>query len=289
MDSLARTTWTDIADGRQLGVGMGEVGITDRNMLALRREHPSLLIHKHSVHEEVRTGADWEWWLATSGGWICLVFQAKVLDAHSRYPGITKGWTEGKPQVDVLLRSCLQRSERLNGTVWPLYCFYNSWQGAWPRDVPRFDRADPRTMSTEELRLYGCAAADAWSVRRVLHDSNYSNRRTLRDSYLPVSRPWSMIFSDPAETTVNEPEPTMMTTLAAAVSSRAQLPPGLQLYDAGEADSGEERRRDRQAVYRDPTLINRPPDYVFDLLEGTVQHRRLKPLARRVVILPEPV
>ena len=289
LDSLARTTWTDIADGRRLGVGMGEVGITDRNMLALRREHPSLLIHKHSVHEEVRTGADWEWWLGTSGGWVCLVFQAKLLNAHARYAGLTKGREEGKPQVDVLLRSCLQRSERLNGTVWPLYCFYNSWQGAWPRDVPRSDGTDPRMMSTEELRLYGCAAADAWSVRRVLLDSNYSNRRTVRDSYLPVSQPWSMIFADPAESTINGPGPTMMTTLAASVSGRARLPPGLQPVDTGEADSGEEGRRDRQAVYRDPVLIIRPPDYVFDLLEGTIQPRRLKPLARRVVILPESV
>jgi hypothetical protein len=104
LDTLAQTTWTDIAEGRRLGVGMGEVGITDHNMLALRRAHPSLLVHKHSAHEEVRTGADWEWWLRISGKWICLVFQAKVLNINGRYPGITKGQTDGKPQVDLLLR-----------------------------------------------------------------------------------------------------------------------------------------------------------------------------------------
>ena len=96
LNTLARTTWTDITEGRRLGVGMGEVGITDHNMLALRREYPSLLIHKYSGHEEVRTGADWEWWLRISGGWICLVFQAKMLDVDGRYSGVTKGQAGGK-------------------------------------------------------------------------------------------------------------------------------------------------------------------------------------------------
>ena len=135
LENLARTTWTNIADGRRLGVGMGETTITDHNMLALRREHPSLVVHKHAAYEEIRTGADWEWWLSTSEGWICLVFQAKLLDRDGRYPGITKGIAQGKPQIDALLRTCLARSEKLDGTVWPLYCFYNSWPGTWPGGV----------------------------------------------------------------------------------------------------------------------------------------------------------
>ena len=85
LENLARATWTDIDAGRQLSVPMGETGITDRNMLALRREHPSLVVHKHAAYEEIRTGADWEWWLGTPDGWICLVFQAKVLSAARRY------------------------------------------------------------------------------------------------------------------------------------------------------------------------------------------------------------
>jgi hypothetical protein len=286
LDNLARTTWTDIADGRRFGVGMGEVSITDRNMLALRREHPSLLVHKHSVYEEAQTGADWEWWLGTADGWICLVFQAKVLDANSRYPGITKGQAAGKPQVDVLLRSCLRRSERLNGAVWPLYCLYNSWHGGWPETVQRFDGADPRVMSIEELQLYGCAAVNAWNVRRVLLDRNYFNRRTLRDSYLPVSRPWSMIFPNSAESEAHSPGQTML-MLASWMPGQVQLPPAPPLHDMDVSESGKAQRRDRLAIYHDPALVNRPPDYVLDLLEGKVRPRRLRPLARRVVILPE--
>jgi hypothetical protein len=287
LDTLARTTWTDIEEGRRLGIGMGEVGITDHNMLALRREHPSLLVHKHSGHEEVRTGADWEWWLRISDGWICLVFQAKVLSADGRYPGIAKGKTTGKPQVDLLLQNCLMRSERLQGAVWPLYCFYNSWQGNWPEGVQRYDGAYGYALLHEELQLYGCAAANAWRVRRILLDDGYSNRRTLRDSYLPISRPWSMIFPDPAESAAYGPRQ-IMTTLSSWMPGRRPLSPAPPLDDAGETEIGMARRRNRRDVYRDPTPIDTPPEYVLDLLQnGEVQPRRLRPLARRVVILPE--
>ncbi len=128
LENLARKTWTDIENGRQLGVPIGEVGITDHNMLALRQELPSLVIHKFTTAEEARTGADWEWWLDSADGWICLFFQAKLLYATGRYEAISERQPDGKRQVDVLLHGCLQRSELLNGTVWPLYCFYNSWQ-----------------------------------------------------------------------------------------------------------------------------------------------------------------
>jgi hypothetical protein len=283
LETLARTTWSDIAAGRQLGVEMGEVGITDHNMLALRREHPSLLVHKHAINEEVRTGADWEWWLGSNDGWLCIVFQAKLLNVNGRYAGITKGQREGKPQVDLLLRSCLRRSERLNGAVWPMYCFYNSWQGTWPESVSTFDGADPRLMSDEELQLYGCTVADAWSVRQVLFSSSYSMRRTLRNSYLPMSRPWSMIFPSSAESATET-----MKTLSSWILGQAQLRPALPQGKRREAEL--ERARplgDRMAIYRDPTLVNQPPEYVRDLMQGRVQSRRLKPLARRVVILPE--
>jgi hypothetical protein len=289
LDDLARTTWTDIADGRRLGVGMGEVGITDRNMLTLRREHPSLLVHKHSADEEVRTGADWEWWLGTSDGWICLVFQAKVLNTYGRYSGITKGQSEGKPQVEALVRTCLLRSERLNGAVWPFYCFYNTWEGGWPASVQRFDGVDPRAMSAKELQLYGCAAANAWHVRQVLHDQEYSNRRTIRNSYLPISRPWSMTFPDSAEPTAYSPGEVITTSAGEVIKTlsswmfvhRSQIEP------VPDVAPGRVMRRDRLAIYRYPVTISQPPHYVLDLLEGRVRPRRLKPLARRVAILPE--
>ncbi len=265
---------------------MGEVGITDRNMLALRREYPLLVIHKHSAYEEVRTGADWEWWLHTSDGWICLVFQAKLLSAYGRYPGITKGQVDGKPQVDLLLRNCLLRSERLAGAVWPLYCFYNSWKGGWPIGVPRYDGANPYVPPLEELELYRCAATTAWNVKRILIDRGYSNRRTLRDSYLPASRPWSMIFPDSEESRLNSPRQ-IMSTLSSWMPDRKLLTRVPPLDDVGDPES-DVMPRGRLTIYGDPSPIYRPPEYVLDLLEdGRFRPRRLRPLARRVVILPE--
>jgi hypothetical protein len=284
LDKLARTTWMDIADGRRLGVGMGEVGITDRNMLALRREHPSVLIRKHTGPEEVQTGADWEWWLHISDGWICLVFQAKLLNIDGRYAGITKGQAEGKSQVDLLLRSCLMRSERLHGAVWPLYCFYNSWRGGWPEDVPRQDGTS--IPAEEELQLYGCAVANAWNVRQILASRYYSNRRTLRDSYLPLSRPWSKIFPQPADSAPHN-QRQIATRLSSWMPDGRQLPPAPR-DDAVGSDFGKLRPRNRLRVYHDPAPISRPPEYVLDLLEHSrTRPRRLKPLARRVVILSE--
>jgi hypothetical protein len=279
---LASTTWTNIADGRQLGVPMGEVGITDHNMLALRREHPSLLIHKHPVQEEVLTGADWEWWLGTPHGWTCLVFQAKILHANGRYSGITKGREAGNLQVDVLVRSCLRRSDKLNGSVWPLYCFYNSWEGGWPSGIESFDGTDPRPMSAKELQLYGCAVANAWWVRQVLLNPAYSNRYTVRNSYLPISRPWSMIFPDSADPTAHSPQELSATMSTWMFGRQTQL--------SGNRDELKPRsvmRRDRLAIYRRPAVISEPPEYVLDLLEGRVRPRRLRPLGRRVAVLPD--
>jgi hypothetical protein len=286
LEALARITWTNIADGRRLGVGMGEVGITDQNMLTLVREHPSLLVRKYSGYEEARTGADWEWWLRTSDGWICLVFQAKVLNVNGRYPGITKRQADGEPQINLLLRNCLVRSERLQGTVWPLYCFYNSWQGGWPEGVQRYDGTDLYEPSNDELQLYGCAAANGWSVRQILADSGHSHGRTLRNSYLPVSRPWSMILSDPAESPTSSTRQ-IMSALSLWMPGRRQLPPAPPVDDISETGLGK-AQRNRLDIYRHPEMINRPPEYVLDLLEGRGKRpRRLRPLARRVVVLPE--
>jgi hypothetical protein len=310
LESLALATWADIDHGRQLGVPMGETGITHRNMLALKREHPSLVVYKHSAHEEVRTGADWEWWLRTSDGWICLVFQAKVLNAKGRYHGVTKATRDGKRQVDSLLNTCHARSERVGGPVWPLYCFYNSWPGDWPDGVLRFDLANPRTMAARDLQLFGCAVTDASTVLQILTLRRYGKRRTLRDSYLPVSRPWSLLFPDPAEAEGYKPAQSLLAlsswrygkpVLEAPTGSGAGPPPGPPSPPSPEGEGPEPTpedhtnqharrrspRRDRQVIYRDPSLIQHTPDYVFDLLESTPgRPRRLKPIARSLIVLP---
>ena len=257
--------------GRLLGVPMGEVGITDHNMLTLRIKHESLIIHKHPIHEEVRTGADWEWWLDTPQGWLCLVFQAKILDQNGRYAGITKRNAADKLQAETLLESCKRRSRRLGGPVWPFYCLYNSWTGPWPQDVPKHDGLDPSLMTLEELQLYGCAAADAWSVLQVLRDPDYSNRRTLRDTYLPYCRPWSLIFPDPEDPPADETAAITNMLASWMPGYRAQLPRGTdRVHEPDSEDSGlnspDASRQDHVEIRRNPALIQHPPPYVLDLV-----------------------
>lgn len=224
----------------------------------------------------------------------------------------------------------MRRSERIGGTVWPLYCFYNSWAGEWPAGIPRFDGADPRAMSDLDLQLFGCGAADAWTVARIMSRPYYSRRYTLRDTYLPVTRPWSAIFPDLAEAESFKPVQTLralaswrhnLFLLPTGPSTRppmresqqdqdrpaSEAPPDRPEEPMGsgsytdpdmepplppedyttETESGAIARRDRQVIYRDPSLIHRPPDYVLDLLEGTpARRRRLKPMARRLAVLP---
>jgi len=66
---------------------------------------------------------------------------------------------------------------------------------------------------------------------------------------------------------------------------------GRQTQLSGTWDELEPRsvmRRDRLAVYRHPAVISEPPEYVLDLLEGRrVRSRRLRPLGRRVAVLPD--
>lgn len=290
LDSIAKETWTKIADSRDLGVPIGEIGITDSNMLALRREHRSLIVHKHSVHEEVHTGADWEWWINTTKGWLCLVFQAKILDASGRYGGITKCDKTGRPQVEILLESCLRRSELVGGAVWPFYCLYNSWSGGWPIGVPAADGLYAHAIPPDELQLFGCAAADAWSVKRILRDDRFSNRRTLRDSYLPFSRPWSVIFPDPATEPNYDPAQTIKMLSSWTFGRGRQLSTELSAPPDSSGEDGQKSeeisRRDRTMAYRDPALIQQPPRYVRDLIDGVSRRRRVKPLGQRVVVLP---
>lgn len=265
---------------------MGEVSITDRNMLALRRDHPSLIVHKQTAYEEIRTGADWEWWIGTAEGWLCLVFQAKALDSNGRYSGITKGLTQGKPQVDILIRSCLLMSERLNSAVWPLYCFYNSWQGGWPGGVKMFGGVAPENVPDGELRRFGCAITGAWSVRRILVDPRYSRSRTLRNSCLTECRPWSTIFPNARDLTEYGLASSMLMALSSWIPGRSQFKRVMPPQDAELSTRGRLARRNRMSIYSDPAPIAQPPEYVLDLLEGRVESRRLKPLARRVAILP---
>ena len=301
LEAVAKRTWTDLRDGQQLGVSQGETGITDRALLQLRREHPGLLVHKHATAEEVRTGADWEWWIGFKGLWTCLLFQAKRLNPDGHYRGLTKRQPYGSYQIETLIKTCKQRSRKLNGTVWPLYCFYNYWHGPWPHGVPSLLYPDEpaREVSENDLSLYGCSVAHAQQVHNIVIDPLYSRRRTARDSYLPLSRPWSLLFAsekmDLREllTTmsgwISEPLPLRSITR----SGQRQVPKVLPASRDDEWQRLEETGRSSIERVADSELlaarpIERLPDYVVDLMEGReIRRRQLRPLARRVAVVKD--
>jgi hypothetical protein len=308
LESLARKTWVDIESGDQLGVSMSETTITDNNMLALRREFPELLIRKHATNEEVRTGADWEWWLRTRDGWTSLVFQAKRLGRDGKYHGLTKRQPNGMHQVDVLIKTCWERSDRLGGAVWPLYCFYNSWVGGWPAGVSNLLQNEHHmtVVSSEDLPLFGCAVSDALTVRRIVTARSYARRRTSRDTHLPNSRPWSLLFGGGGDNraidlsmTLRQLSSWMSVPLAHphrsdvfAIAGRERSLVAIESDAESEMKAVERSQerpvrvyRDRAMVWKDPALIPDPPQYVLDMLNGTPQPRRLKPLAGRVVVM----
>jgi hypothetical protein len=117
----------------------------------------------------------------------------------------------------------------------------------------------------------------------VLLNPAYSSRRTVRNSYLPISRPWSTIFPDSVDPTAHSPQELSATMAAWMFGHQTQI--------SGTRDELRPRsvtRRDPLGIYRDPTVISEPPEYVLDLLAGgRVRPRRLRPLGRRVAVLPD--
>jgi hypothetical protein len=305
LDTIARDTWVLLADGRKLGLSMGETTITDINLLNIRREHPELVIHKHTAREEVRTGADWEWWIGADQGWLCLVFQAKRVSREGRYSGLLQKVPSGRRlQVDVLLQSCWDRTLRLDGGVWPIYCFYNSWIERWPRNAPSLIYTDQQLKQHDSIDFpaFGCAIVGAQIVRQVLMNAYFSRRRTLRDTYLPYSRPWSHLFGRDAtasrdlegvarEIAILMDKDAVMQDLPRGVEVAAlQVPSGpreleITSHEVAPTTSPEARRV--RLDWQDIGLVRQPPEYVLDLLGRGPRRRRLKPLARRVVVLTE--
>ena len=239
------------------------------------------------------TGADWEWWISTSRGWLCMVFQAKRLTPDGRYHGLMQRQPNGRLQSDVLLASCISRTKKLGGVVWPLYCLYNSWKDGWPRGVPAPRGADDQLLLKDDnLPIFGCSVVGADVVRQVLASEEFRRRRTLRDTYLPFSRPWSLLFTSSEVQSIDTSD--VQQRLSACLTAWRPTPPSSQRSIS--ARSAQHRatksRSDRTAAsqsqslaWREPKLISEPPEYIRDLLSGSPRPRRLRPLARRIAIL----
>lgn len=268
-----------IADGYRLNVSVGEVALTDFNLLRLRRKHPALHVYKFSGREEVETGADWEWWIRTgTSSWTSMVFQAKKLSRDRRYDGLMKTDRRGQYQLIALINRCVRRSGILGGTVWPMYCFYNGWDGGWPGHVA----LPSRPVDTHSLPLFGCAVIGAFTVGLIAASKTW--RRTSRDTYLPYMLPWSNLFGDPADT--------------APMPLFRQIVQGQRNADRmfhGDARRAVMRRGELALTSRfpgvhrftlEPATIDTPPDYVLDIVEERPPRRGgMGPIGRMVAVV----
>jgi hypothetical protein len=270
--------------GRRLR--LGEVSITEHNLIYLESRHNRLKVHKYLQHEEILTGADWEWWIGgASTGWTGFCIQAKRMNRELRYDGITRQM-KGKRQIDVLIEYCRRRSVRYGGQLWPFYCFYNGWSGPWPTGVDIVDNR--RTPSQGELGLFGCCLMPATTVRAVL--AGPRGRQTGYRYYLPYSHPWSELFFDPRDSETS-PDDRLSLTLAQNAHSWFWVARTKELTSAPDRSIG---RYPSQADVpiaalprwlRAPAVMERPPEYVLALLHGTPGRTRTRPGAKRVAVL----
>src|SRR5207244_2032207 len=77
----ASATWDRIREEAQTGIRADEEALTANNLHELQKLNPQENCAKtYSKHREARTGADWEWWVASGGQWLGLLVQAKRLD-----------------------------------------------------------------------------------------------------------------------------------------------------------------------------------------------------------------
>ena len=183
-EDLARATWQRLCDGYRLDIRQGETGLTDLNLLEIRRAHlPCIDVHKTGIREEKWKGTDWEWWVGSDiTGWIRYAIQAKRLHLpNETYTSLNKRGEDQRRQLDKLVEYAT-----LNEAV-PLYCFFNYTEQPtldqfWHCDLP---------LEPEQL---GCTLTSASVVENALSRRGRNFRWIHLD---PETMPWRCIVSCP--------------------------------------------------------------------------------------------
>jgi hypothetical protein len=126
--SLSRSAWSLLRRRREAGVKINEETITNLVILGLQElGSPQLQVRSYSKREEAKTGADWEWWLGSTGQWVGFGSR-QVIDFESDSFEHLYYTPKGVPQHERLLQSALFANPRRV----PLYCLYTQWE----RPVP---------------------------------------------------------------------------------------------------------------------------------------------------------
>lgn len=118
---LSERVWNRIRRSKELGIRLGEVGITDDIVLEIAQlQSPNVLISQTSQASEPHEGTDWEWWIGSrGGGWTRYAVQAKRINVESNIYDKLGHYVGRKRQAQVLAEYA-SRSKAV-----ALYCFYN--------------------------------------------------------------------------------------------------------------------------------------------------------------------
>ncbi|MEP9417028.1 hypothetical protein ABLE92_22205 [Gordonia sp. VNQ95] len=196
LDELARRTWFNVTEAKRLGMRMGEVTITEANLLSIAQFIATTGLSAELVPtkaDEAVTGADFEIWFDIGGAVLGYTFQAKVLMVGSRtfsYPGIGKKDKTGTEQSELLEHQAIAVG------AFPFHVLFNGWDAGLA--------GAPTLPSGWPARHFGCAAIATPEVRRIR--SSRSTRRPVKAGhFLPSSFPWSHLFRLASSTAPSAP------------------------------------------------------------------------------------
>jgi hypothetical protein len=194
MDSLARQTWFNLNTARRLEMRMGEVTVSEVNLLAMRQllEAKGLPVELVATRaDEATTGVDFEIWLTHKASrFFGYSIQAKIIDVRKgkfTYPKLGHRNTSGTFQYDLLEAHAISVGSH------PVHVFYNGWAAS--AGEPSLPAGSPREH-------FGCAAVMTSIVRDVRAATTKpfgaGTRASVQASdYLPLSIPWSDLFRVP--------------------------------------------------------------------------------------------
>ncbi|WP_375416000.1 DUF6615 family protein [uncultured Hymenobacter sp.] len=178
--SVSIATWNRVEEGRNL-YWLGEETLTDlliRDLLRL--QVLGFNIQAFHKKEERENGADWEWWFqGSSGKWIGMRVQAKVIHQHEdkfkelhRYHG-----KEAGPRVYQCDDLILSAQTGPYPCV-PIYCLYSHWLD------PTYNKLLPIWVSHFDSHNFGCSTVTAVAVQRFRKPTamKKANRCSLKDT-----------------------------------------------------------------------------------------------------------
>lgn len=158
-----------------------EESLTDWLLFFISENSTNIYYKEFTRHKEANNGADWEWWVLTSGYDNSLrayrfLVQAKKLVGHGRdnYPLLSYGNRNGY-QIDLLMKSAKYKY------AFPLYMYYSISPVDIDEQFNDFLFIDKSIIGWCENCVNGCYLSPASKVYSELYNKP---RHTLKDSDL---------------------------------------------------------------------------------------------------------